>query len=94
MSKVLVGTEERLRRLGKTYSGPPQNTALLLQGYRDGVNAAIAAMPEVDESDILDYADYVRQIRLDRDKGLSYWEEGAPIPLPDFAALARIKEAQ
>ena len=54
MSKVLVGTEERLRRLGKTYSGPPQNTALLLQGYRDGVNAAIAAMTEVDVRDLVD----------------------------------------
>jgi len=80
MSKLLVGTEERLRRLGKTYSGPPQNTALLLQGYRDGVNAAIAALTEVD----LDAVD---------DAAVEDIEQGNP-QLPSDYLLARIKEAQ
>ena len=88
MSKLLVGTEERLRRLGKTYSGPPQNTALLLQGYREGVNAAIAAMTEVDLED--EKGSVLKPVCA----SFSEWSWNDGWTACEQSILARIKEAQ
>lgn len=82
LNEILAGCEECLAFYREHPSG---NCEALWASEAAGIKNARANMIRVDEDIILGYADYVRQVRNDRDRELSYWETGAPISLTDFA---------